>query len=55
MEFLQQFHLFIKYKKGSTNKFIDMLSWPPTSNITTLGTEMHMELFTHDAYEEAYT
>jgi hypothetical protein len=31
-----------------------MLSRPPTSNITTLGTLMHMEPFTHDAYKEAY-
>jgi hypothetical protein len=45
----------IKYKKGSTNKLVDMLSRPPTSNITTLGTLMHMEPFTHDAYKEAYS
>jgi hypothetical protein len=54
MGFLQQFHLIIKYKKGSTNKLVDMLSRPPTSKITTLGTLMHMEPFTHDAYKEAY-
>jgi hypothetical protein len=54
MGFLQQFHLVIKYKKGSTNKLADMLSQPPTSNITTLGTLMHMDPFTHDAYKEAY-
>jgi hypothetical protein len=55
MGFLQQFHLVIKYKKGNTNKLADMLSRPPTSNITTLGTLMHMDPFTHDAYKEAYT
>jgi hypothetical protein len=32
-----------------------MLSMPPTSNIIALGTLMHMEHFTHDAYKEAYT
>ena len=54
MGFLQQFHLVIKYKKGSTNKLAYMLSWPPTSKITTLGNLMHMEPFTHDAYKEEY-
>ena len=55
MGFLQQFHLVIKYKKVNTNKLVDMLSRPPTSNITTFGTLMHMEPFTHDAYREAYS
>jgi hypothetical protein len=32
-----------------------MISRPPTSKVTTLGTLMHMESFTHDAYKEAYT
>jgi hypothetical protein len=31
-----------------------MLSRPPTSNITTFITQMHMDHFTHDAYKEAY-
>jgi hypothetical protein len=31
-----------------------MLSRPPTSKITTLGTLMHMEYFTHYAYKYAY-
>jgi hypothetical protein len=30
----------------------NMLLRPSTSNITTLGTLMHMEPFTHDAYIE---
>jgi hypothetical protein len=55
MGFLQQFHLVIKYKKGITNRLAYMLSRPPTSNITALGTLMHMGNFTHDAYREAYT
>jgi len=37
--------LVIKYKKGSTNKLFDMLSRPPTSNITVVGTLVHMEPF----------
>ena len=55
IRFLQQFHLVIKYKKGNTNKLVDMISRPPTSMITALGTLMHMEPFTHDAYKEAST
>jgi hypothetical protein len=53
MGFLQWFHLVIKYKKGITNNLADLLSRPPTSNITDLGTIMHMYPFTHDAYKEA--
>ena len=55
MGLLQQFHLLIKYKKSRTNKLEDMLSRPPTSKIIALGTLMHIEPFTHDAYKEAYT
>jgi hypothetical protein len=55
MGFLQQFHLAINYNKGSTNKSVDIISRPPTSNITSLVTMMHMESLTHDAYKEAYT
>lgn len=50
----QRFNLVIKYKKGSTNKFDDILSRPPTSKIISLGTMMHMNPFTPDAYREAY-
>jgi hypothetical protein len=46
--------LVIKYKKGRTNKLEDMLSQLTISNITTLGTLMHMKPFTNDAYKEAY-
>jgi hypothetical protein len=31
-----------------------MLSSPPTFKITYLGTLMHMDPFTHDAYKESY-
>jgi hypothetical protein len=51
----QQFHLVMKYNKRNTNKLVYILSRPPTFNITTLGTHMHLEPFTHDAYKEAYT
>jgi hypothetical protein len=46
--------LIIKYKKGVIDKLENILVRPPTSEITTLGTLMHMEPFTHDAYKEAY-
>jgi hypothetical protein len=55
MGILKQFHLVIKYKKGGTNKLESILSRPRTSNITRLGTLMHINNFTHDAYKEAYT
>jgi hypothetical protein len=55
MRFLQKIHPVIKYKKGNTNKLVDMISRPPTSNIIALRTMMHMEPFTHDVYKEAYT
>ena len=32
-----------------------MLSRPPISKIIALGTLMHMEHFTHDAYKDEYT
>jgi hypothetical protein len=54
MVFLQQFHLVIKYKKGKTNKSAYILSRTPTSKITALGTLMHVDPFTHDAYREVY-
>jgi len=55
MGFLQQFYLVIKYKKGNTKNLADILSRPPTLNITALGPLMHMDPFTHDAYREAYS
>jgi hypothetical protein len=48
-----KFHLVIIYKKGGTNKLVDMISRPPTSNIKTLGTLMHMDPLTHDAHKDA--
>ena len=32
-----------------------MLSRSPTANIISLGTLMHIDTFTHDAYKEEYT
>ena len=44
-----------KYNKGSMNKLADgMLSHPPTSKITTLGTLINMNPFINDSYKEAY-
>jgi len=37
MRFIQQFHLVIKYKKGATNKVVDMLSRSSMKNIAILG------------------
>ena len=54
MRILQQFHLINKYKKGSTYKMVDMLSRKPRTKNIALGTLMHMEPFTHDAYKEVY-
>jgi hypothetical protein len=50
MWFLQQFHLVIEYKKGSTHNLEDIISWKPTSKITSFGALMHIDPFTHDAY-----
>jgi hypothetical protein len=55
MWFLQQFHLVIKYKKGSTKKLVDMLLNLATFKIIDLETLMHMHPFIHDSYKEAHT
>jgi hypothetical protein len=34
--YLQQFHLNIKYKMGSTNRIVDCLSKPPITKLTTV-------------------
>jgi hypothetical protein len=50
MGFLQQFHLVIKYKKGTSNKVVDMLSIPPiVASIILKNT-----LLSHDSYVEQY-
>ena len=51
MGFLQQFHLIIKYKKGTQNKITNMLSRPP---ITTINTSIILQqsLLAHDRYIE---
>jgi hypothetical protein len=51
MGVLEQFNLIMKYKKGNTNKLVDMLSRTPSTKVTTFGILMHMEPFAHDAYE----
>jgi hypothetical protein len=54
MGFLKQFHLVIEYKKGTTNKLIDILSRPPRPKVASLGAIMHMDPFTHEAYRYKY-
>jgi hypothetical protein len=51
MGFLQQFHLVIKYKKGTSNKVVDMISRPPiVSSIVLKNTYV-----SHDSYVEQYS
>jgi len=50
MGFLQQFHLVIKYKKGTSNKVADMLSRPPISASIVLKNDS----LSHDIYVEQY-
>ena len=42
---MQQFHLNIKYKTGSTNRVIDCLSIPPVTELTTV-----LESCDHETY-----
>jgi hypothetical protein len=50
MRFLQQFHLVIKYKKGTSNKVADMLSRPPVvASIILRNTSLY-----HDVSIEKY-
>jgi hypothetical protein len=50
MGFLQQFHLVIKYKKGTSNNVANMLSRPPiVSSIILKNTSL-----SHDSYVEQY-
>jgi hypothetical protein len=51
MGFLQQFHLFIIYKKGINNKVVDMLSRPPISAYIVLKNAS----LAHVNYSEQYT
>ena len=48
--FLQQFHLVIKYKKGTSNTVVDMLSRPPISAYVIL----HNALLSFEIYAEQY-
>jgi hypothetical protein len=50
MGFLQQFHLVIKYKKGTSNKVVDMLSHPPISASVIL----HNASLSFESYAEQY-
>jgi hypothetical protein len=50
MDFLQQFHLVIRYKKGIYNKFVDMISRPIVSASVILKHNSTM----HESYVEQY-
>jgi hypothetical protein len=50
MGFLQQFHLVIKYKKGTSNKVVDMISRPPIDASIILNNTS----LCHDIYVEQY-
>ena len=50
MGFLQQFHLVIRYKKGTLNKVVDMLSRPIIGVVTLLKNDS----IVHDRYIEQY-
>jgi hypothetical protein len=51
MGFLQQFHLVIKYKNGTSNKVDDMISRPPiVASIILKNTSL-----SHDSYVEQYS
>jgi hypothetical protein len=50
MGFIQRFHLVIKYKKGTSNKVVDMLSRPPiVASIILKNTHL-----SYDSYVEQY-
>jgi hypothetical protein len=50
MGFLQQFHLVIKYKKGTSNKVANMISRPPiVASIILKNTSL-----SHDSYAKQY-
>ena len=51
MGFLQQFHLVIKYKKGSHNKVADILSRPPIQNALIILQNISM---VHQSFQEQY-
>ena len=50
MGFLQQFHLVIKHKKGTSNKVVDMISRPPIVASIIL----KYIYLSHDSYVEKY-
>jgi hypothetical protein len=50
MDFLQQFHLVIRYNKGIYNKFVDMISKPIVSASIIL---KHNSIM-HESYVEQY-
>ena len=51
---LQQFPLFIKYKKVVTKKLANMLSKPPMQKIAAVEVIMQLEPITHEMFSEDY-
>lgn len=55
MGFLHQYHLVIKFMKGSTKRIINMLSSPPIhTTISSLSTILKIYPFVQDAYKKQY-
>jgi len=50
MGFLQEFHLVNKYKKGTSNKVVDMISRPPI----VVSIILKNAYLSHDSYVEQY-
>lgn len=50
MGFLQQFHFVIKYKKGTNNKVVDMISTP----LVFASIVLNNSSLSHDSYAEQY-
>ena len=51
---MQQFHLFIKYKKVVTKKLANMLSKPPMQKITVVEVIMHLDRIMHELLSDNY-
>ena len=49
--YIQQFHLVIRYKKGTSNKMVDLLSQPPTPVLSIL----EVRCATYDTWKDQYS
>ena len=48
--YIQQFHLVIRYKKGTSNKMVDLLSQPPTTVLSIL----EVRCTNYDTWKDQY-